>query len=812
MPEKNERPRAGTPEANRAEGTNERFNDSSTDRGAVQSPAVHINGTAWTAGNPYHPDFPKLLPHHVAMLRRESGIADDLIRQRGYRSVLGKKDLAELGFSSAQQRAPGLLIPLFAPDATPAGYQYRPDKARVDDKGRPRKYENPPNRPLRVDCPPQCRPALADPSTELFVTEGVKKADAAASHGLCIVALPGVWGFKSRNDLGGVAFNADLDYVPLKDRRVTIAYDSDVMGNPKVRAALERLTEHVTRKGARARWILLPGGPNGEKVGLDDFLLAHAVDELDRYTVTPTMAPPPSTPSIVTKLSAGRDRPLNDAGNGLRFLDVHGRNVRYTKDGDTWHLWDERRWHPDKRGAVVQMAKESVPRQIFLQLADCPDKMEQRELAAFGLRSGNMREISNALKAAQVEPAVSLLPSEFDVDPWLLNCLNGTVDLRTGELRPHRREDLLTKLCPVEYDPTARLDLWERFLDEATNGNREYQSFLQRAVGYTLTADTREEVLFFVHGPRAAGKSTFVESVKAALGDYATTADFEAFLSRRDVGGPRNDIARLAGSRLVASIEVDEGKKLAEGLVKMLTGGDTVTARLLYREAFEFLPTFKLWLCANHAPEVNDDDGAMWRRILRLPFEHEVPKEKRDPTLKARLRDPAIGGPAILAWAVRGCLDWQTHGLVVPKLVEDATEAYRKSQDPLSDFLADCCVLDAQAQVRADLLRETYEKWAKDFGVEALKGRAFGERLRSRGCRPERTKSSRYWAGIGLVVTESVTVTDCDGNLQKLSLANPHVGSFRNNPSQSVTNGESVTNSPLLELSGTNRDDSEVIE
>ncbi len=192
-------------------------------------------------------------------------------------------------------------------------------------------------------------------------------------------------------------------------------------------------------------------------------------------------------------------------------------------------------------------------------------------------------------------------------------------------MRPHRREDLITKVCPTRYEPGARSDLLDRFLDEATGGNRELRDFLQRAVGYSLTGDVSEEVLFFVHGPGRSGKSTFMEALKATLGDYAKSADFESFVQRRDAGAVRNDIAELAGRRFVVSIEVDEGKKLAEGLVKLITGGDTVRARFLYQEAFDFVPQFKLWLAANHAPKVKHDDSAMWRRILRIPFENIVP-------------------------------------------------------------------------------------------------------------------------------------------------------------------------------------------
>src|SRR5688572_2590910 len=239
---------------------------------------------------------------------------------------------------------------------------------------------------------------------------------------------------------------------------------------------------------------------------------------------------------------------------------------------------------------------------------------------------------------------------------------------------------------------------------------------MQRAFGYSTTGDTSDEVLFLIHGPAATSKSTIIEAIKATLGDYARTADFETFVKRRDVGGPRNDIARLAGSRLVVSIEVDEGKQLAEGLVKMITGRDTVTARKLYQESFEFKPAFKLFLVTNHAPKVDPDDDAMWRRIHVIPLICQVPEHLRDPKVKAHLTDPVAAGPAILQWLLKGCLDWQREGLKIPAVVQQATDEYRASQDSFGDFISDCCVLESDAWVSSEDLHEEFDSWSSDRG------------------------------------------------------------------------------------------------
>ena len=392
-----------------------------------------------------------------------------------------------------------------------------------------------------------------------------------------------------------------------------------------------------------------------------------------------------------------------DLGNAELLVGLFGNLIRYVHPWKRWLIWTGQRWEPDAGGRVDHLISLTM-RERMRRAADIDDQDERGAEIKWAFASESAKHKNAALDWAKSQPEVPILPKELDTNPWFLNVQKGTLDLRTGELKPHDPSDYITKLAPVEYDPDATSDLWESFLDKITGKDEELKGFLQLTVGYSLTGDTGEEVLFFVHGPTNTGKSTFMEAVKATLGEYATTSDFETFLKRRGDAGIRNDIARLAGARLVVSIEVDEGKKLAEGLIKQVTGGDTVTARFLNREFFEFLPQFKLWLAANNKPSVNPTDKAMWKRILLVPFIHEVPEAERDPEVKRRLRDPSEFGPAILTWAVRGCLMWQKDGLKVPKRVAHATDKYREEMDSLSDFLADRCVVDPEASVAVDAL------------------------------------------------------------------------------------------------------------
>ena len=335
---------------------------------------------------------------------------------------------------------------------------------------------------------------------------------------------------------------------------------------------------------------------------------------------------------------------------------------------------------------------------------------------------------------AQSELAVVARPDSFDRDPLLFCCDNGTVDLRTGELRPHQRGDLITKISPVAYDPAATCETWDKFLATTTQGDQEHQGYLQRALGYTLTGDTREEVFFIVLGPPASGKTTFVEAASAMMGDYAHSASFDTFLQRKDVGAARGDIADLIGARLVAACEAEPTRHLAEVMINHLTGGDRVTARHLYQREFTFTPSCKLWLAANESPKISDTNSAVWRRLRRLPFEHAVPEAERDPSVKAILKDPQRGGPAVLRWAVDGCKLWQQQGLGYPKVIRDKSTELRSAMDPLSDFFAECCTFDKYAEVTAAALRAEYDTWCRSRGEkEPVTNREWGDRLRSKG-------------------------------------------------------------------------------
>jgi len=441
---------------------------------------------------------------------------------------------------------------------------------------------------------------------------------------------------------------------------------------------------------------------------------------------------------------------LTDMGNARRMALLHQKNIRYDHVSKTWYLWDEGRWRQDDTGEKTQMAKFTV-RAIYQEAAKIIDDDDRRKsLVSHALKSESDNRIKAMLSLAQSEPGIPITQKQFDCDLWLLNCQNGTINLRTGILRRHERADYITKMVSVKYVPDAQSVLWDNFLRRALPDD-EVRAFVQRAAGYSLTGDVGEEVLFFLYGPPATGKTTFLRAIEGCLGDYAATTDFETLIVNKNRNGPRNDIARLAGRRFVSSVEVEDGRRLAESLINQLTGGEIVTARFMYQESFEFIPQFKLWLAANNQPRISGIDGAIWRRILQIPFDIQIPKEERDHQLKIRLHKPQETA-AILNWLIEGCLAWQREGLSPPKAVLAATEDYRTTMDPLEEFITDYCLISPEMRVKNTDIWNAYQRWCASVGEKYPLGhKKFSQALFARGFDQYREPHDRFWLGIGLI-------------------------------------------------------------
>lgn len=418
---------------------------------------------------------------------------------------------------------------------------------------------------------------------------------------------------------------------------------------------------------------------------------------------------------------------LTDLGNARRLVARHGARFRYVEG--RWLHYDGTRWTPDQTGEINRAAKATIE-ELFVEAQTELDETRKASLRKFALASQSASRIRGAIELAWSEIPMPLASSAFDTDPWLLNVQNGTIDLKSGALRPHTRTDFISKLAPVDYDPDAAAPTWDAFLKRIMPNN-EAVRFLRRAVGYSLTGNISEQVFFLLYGIGANGKTTFLSTIEQILGDYATNTPTESLMVRRNDGAIPNDVARLRGARVVTAIEGSAGRKLDEARVKQLTGGDSITARFLHQEYFTFRPVFKLWLGTNHRPEIRGTDLAIWRRVLFVPFAVTIPEPDRDPKMLAKLLAEA---PGILAWAVAGCLEWQARRLTVPEVVRDATAEYRANQDTLGGFLEDCAEPDPDARTLFMDIYGRYLAWCEAEGDKhPLSRKALGAALDERG-------------------------------------------------------------------------------
>jgi len=400
-----------------------------------------------------------------------------------------------------------------------------------------------------------------------------------------------------------------------------------------------------------------------------------------------------------------------DVGNAKRLVKQHGATLRYCYPFSNWLSWDGKRWQVDDTGEAARRAKDTIAR-VRIEAALQKDKATRDALWNHAKISESDAKLRAMLSQAQSEVGIAIKPDDLDSNPFLLTANNGTLNLQNGDLRPHRQTDLITKLAPVDYDPQAECPLWEAFLATIMGSKPGLINFLRRAIGYSLTGDTSERALFIMYGSGANGKSTALETIRALLGDYAARTPAETLLARRDNAIP-NDVAKLKGARFVSASETDEGRRLAEAQIKDLTGGDTISARFMRAEWFDFKPECKLWLSTNHRPVVRGTDKAIWDRLKLIPFDVRIPEEKQDRKLLSKLKAEL---PGILAWAVRGCLEWQAEGLGVPDEVRNATGDYQSEMDVLAAFIADCCVLTPNAQASATSLYQSYKRWCDDSG------------------------------------------------------------------------------------------------
>jgi len=447
--------------------------------------------------------------------------------------------------------------------------------------------------------------------------------------------------------------------------------------------------------------------------------------------------------AIPAELAAIASYPRNDTGHAQVFVDRNADRFRYAP-GVGWLAWAGTRWDSPGDGPAIQSAKE-LSRVALEEANEIDDDDKRSATVRRALQMGNAGRIKAALHLAESDPSLHVRPSQLDSDPMLVGCLNGAVDLRSGQFHPPDPGDLITMALGSPWDEGATCPTWERFLDDVMQGDEALVAFIRRAVGYTLTGDLSEQLYFFLHGIGANGKSVFISILEALLGDYRHRASAE-LLERSYNRNKSPEIAEMRAKRLVVASETREGSSLDERLVKDLTGGETLRGERKYEAGFDFQPQAKLWISGNHRPRICGTDEGIWRRVRLLPFNARFEGDRCDPRMGEKLRAEL---PGILNWAVRGCLEWQREGLGLPEAVRQAVADYRDDEDILQGFVEERVQRAGidDTVPKCDLYH-AYQEWAKDEGLNLpLTRKRLTSRLKDRGF----IADGKVWRGIRLV-------------------------------------------------------------
>jgi len=475
------------------------------------------------------------------------------------------------------------------------------------------------------------------------------------------------------------------------------------------------------------------------------------------------------------------DLHFTDVGNGKRFYADHGADSHFCFPWNKWLFWTGKKWKVDDTGEAYRRAKATIKKLFddasreFTQAtktlkAAHPDDQSTTEnakqkidnakkLTEFAKKSEDVKKIEAMLKLARSEGTIPILPNQLDTDHYLLNCQNGTVDLRTGERRPHRREDLITKITPGNFNPDATCHLWLKTIDQIHNHDRSVIGFMQRYLGYGATGSVKDELTLICHGAGSNGKTVELETIAGAEGvlgpDYAGPAAPDLILKKKGERHP-TELADLHGKRLLLLAETEDGRELSVALFKRLTGKDTINARRCKEDFWSFFPTHKFIIPTNHRPKIKDPGHATWRRLAFVPYEVKFwkpgeepgkPELQANPDLQEQLKAEHEG---ILAWLVSGAGDWFRNGMQVPDKILTATKGYRAEEDRLTTFTGDCCLTGSpDYRIRGSALYNAYLAWCESNGEEHMDSRSFGIEMENRF--EKKTSNGVWYLGITLI-------------------------------------------------------------
>ena len=464
--------------------------------------------------------------------------------------------------------------------------------------------------------------------------------------------------------------------------------------------------------------------------------------------------PDPTPPPVAQEF------PCTDDGNGDRLVAQYRDSIRYCKTFDAWYIWNGSFWERDETCRMLALAKR-VARTIHIEASATTDDRREK-VGKWALTSGMLSRLKAMIACAA--PAVAVTPDEFDARPELLNCKNGTLELDTLTFREARREDLLTKCCGVDYDPAAECPTWLAHLDLVFGGDAAYIRGFQELCGYSLLQYNPEQIMAILYGTGKNGKSVTIGALARVWGDYAVNIAAESLMVRRG-DGPRSDLARLHGARLVTASEGESGAYLAESVVKQLTGDDAITVRRLYENEFEFRPGAKIFLATNHEPRIRGTDEGIWRRLWLLPFTVTIPEDRRDPGILDKLE---AEGSGILNWCIEGLRRYQENGcrLAPPAKVVAATARFRSESDVIGRFLAQEMKVDPLGTIARSALYKIYLQWCEDEGERPVSNRTVIKYLRERGFGERKTGGVMCWTGIRIKSATEAEEDATEGSLQ----------------------------------------------
>lgn len=654
----------------------------------------------------------RLLSHHLIDLRK-SGLSDEAIAAAGFYSETSDSAIGGiLQRKWSKRRGPALVIPFRDSQGHVNGYKrVRPDCPRQNRDGKPIKYESPRGIGNRVYLPPGVAEVLAAPAVELLITEGEKKACKATQEGFPCLGLVGVYGWKDGR--GADRLIPDLESIVWRGRSVRIVFDSDLADNPNVADAESRLAAQLVKRGAQVKVVRLPGGPAGEKVGLDDYLVAHS--PLDLRRLLDSADDPEPVRDAVDKVQASLLDPMPEATAFLAKFRGNGEELR--RLNGTYYGHDGRRYRP---------IADDYLRSVLVRHLDC---IATRLTKAV---------VSNILACIEAQTE---LPSDTAFNTWigdgprqrnLLAVENGIIDIdalladREPVLLPHSANWFSTVCLPYQFDPDAACVRWEAFLDEVQEGDDERIAILQEWFGYCLTRDTSAQRFLMLEGEGANGKSVVMTVLRAMLGsDNCSAVPLELFGDKFRLHSTLGKLANIAA-------EVGELDRTAEGFLKSFTAGDSMQFEQKFKPPVESVPTARLVLSANNRPRFHDRSGGLWRRMILVPFNVTIPPERQIPGMATADWWREQGElPGILSWALQGLVRLREQGRFTESAtVTDAVDEYRRESNPARTFLTETYRHDPTGWVTVDEVYAAYGEWCLKNGYQRFGQAQFGREVK----------------------------------------------------------------------------------